>query len=211
MTEHERFQEMAGAYVLGALETADRHAFERHLDSCEHCRREVSALAPIPGLLRHVDGVEPTPIPTHVVDGVTAEAVAEWRTLHRSRRWWRWTAVAAMTFAVALAVVMLRGPSESADLLLALGEGPVTGEVAIDGRTWGSALELELDGLPARDRYVAWVVDRDGDRQQAASWGPTPTGHATLAGAAAVALGDVAAVVITDADGIEIAAFPADG
>lgn len=42
-----------GAYVLGALEPAERAAIERHLSGCRSCRDEVVSFAPLPGLLRH--------------------------------------------------------------------------------------------------------------------------------------------------------------
>lgn len=42
-----------GAYVLGALEPAERAAVERHLPGCPSCRDEVVSFAPLPGLLRH--------------------------------------------------------------------------------------------------------------------------------------------------------------
>jgi anti-sigma factor RsiW len=41
---HDRLQEDAGAYVLGALEPAEQAAFEGHLASCPSCRDEVEQL-----------------------------------------------------------------------------------------------------------------------------------------------------------------------
>jgi len=43
-----------GAYVLGALDPAERRVFEDHLPHCAHCRSAVSSLAGLPGLLAHV-------------------------------------------------------------------------------------------------------------------------------------------------------------
>lgn len=40
-----------GAYVLGALERAERAGLEAHLETCEVCREELDRLAPLPGLL----------------------------------------------------------------------------------------------------------------------------------------------------------------
>ena len=48
------FATFGGAYVLGALGTADRHAFERHLPECADCQAEVCRLAGLPGLLSRV-------------------------------------------------------------------------------------------------------------------------------------------------------------
>lgn len=56
MTEpHARFAEWDGAYVLGALSTADRRAYEAHLGGCAACARAVAELAALPALLGTVD------------------------------------------------------------------------------------------------------------------------------------------------------------
>lgn len=51
-----------GAYVLGALEPADRAAVANHLGGCAECRAELAGLAGLPGLLARLqlaDVVEP--------------------------------------------------------------------------------------------------------------------------------------------------------
>ncbi|MBQ9916716.1 MAG: zf-HC2 domain-containing protein, partial [Microbacterium sp.] len=66
-SDHERFAEWDGAYVLGALSAADRGEYERHLDDCALCRAAVAELAPTAGLLsrlsperaRAIDGDDP--------------------------------------------------------------------------------------------------------------------------------------------------------
>ncbi|MGH3631258.1 MAG: anti-sigma factor family protein, partial [Sciscionella sp.] len=40
-----------GAYVLGALEPAERAELETHLADCPACREELAGLAGLPGLL----------------------------------------------------------------------------------------------------------------------------------------------------------------
>ncbi len=46
MSEHERWVDTAGAYVLEAMPEDEREAFERHLDACAACRAEVADLLP---------------------------------------------------------------------------------------------------------------------------------------------------------------------
>ena len=46
MSEHERWVDAAGAYVLEAMPEGEREAFERHLDECAICREEVAELLP---------------------------------------------------------------------------------------------------------------------------------------------------------------------
>jgi hypothetical protein len=43
-----------GVYLLGALEPAERSAFESHLSFCDICRGELVRLAPLPGLLNQI-------------------------------------------------------------------------------------------------------------------------------------------------------------
>jgi hypothetical protein len=46
MSDHARYQEDIGAYLLGALNDLERHAFERHLAGCSDCREEIERLRP---------------------------------------------------------------------------------------------------------------------------------------------------------------------
>lgn len=48
---HHPFAHDDAAYVLGALEPAERADFERHLAGCADCRRRVAEVAPLPALL----------------------------------------------------------------------------------------------------------------------------------------------------------------
>ena len=43
-----------GVYLLGALEPAERSAFESHLSYCDMCRTELVRLSPLPGLLNQI-------------------------------------------------------------------------------------------------------------------------------------------------------------
>lgn len=54
MNTPDPFREWDGAYVLGALSTADRLAYEQHLAQCASCEREVCGLAGVTALLSRV-------------------------------------------------------------------------------------------------------------------------------------------------------------
>ncbi|GLZ42991.1 zf-HC2 domain-containing protein [Actinokineospora sp. NBRC 105648] len=43
-----------GAYLLGALDPAERSAFEAHVSGCDACRGELVRLSPVPGLLHRI-------------------------------------------------------------------------------------------------------------------------------------------------------------
>ena len=44
MTDHERWADAAGSYVLGALPEDERSGYEAHLKTCPSCRAEVEEL-----------------------------------------------------------------------------------------------------------------------------------------------------------------------
>jgi anti-sigma-K factor RskA len=44
MTDHERWADAAGSYVLGALPEDERSGYEAHLETCPSCRSEVEEL-----------------------------------------------------------------------------------------------------------------------------------------------------------------------
>ncbi|MEU8756576.1 anti-sigma factor [Streptomyces chartreusis] len=62
----------AGAYVLHALPPDEEAAFERHLDSCPACRREVAELTEAAARLA-LDGTEQADVPDDLLDRVLRE------------------------------------------------------------------------------------------------------------------------------------------
>lgn len=197
MSDHELLHEWSGAYVLGALEADERRSFETHLDECSRCRDEVAAFAPIPGLLAHLES-EPTPasVPGRIGDEAVRRANDEWRRVVRSRQRWRWMAVAAMFIAALLSASVLLAQDRSGPTALTL-EGEASGSIAIEQRAWGTSISIELEHLPASDRYVAWAVDAGGEWQQVAVWGPTPESRASVSAATSVPMERLDAVVVT--------------
>jgi anti-sigma-K factor RskA len=59
MSEHARYQDDVGAYLLGALNDLERQAFERHLRECGECQEELERLRPaaeaLPGSVVQLD------------------------------------------------------------------------------------------------------------------------------------------------------------
>ena len=59
MSDHARHQDDVGAYLLGALNDLERHAFERHLAGCGECQEELERLRPaaeaLPGSVVQLD------------------------------------------------------------------------------------------------------------------------------------------------------------
>jgi Anti-sigma-K factor rskA/Putative zinc-finger len=46
MSDHARYHDDVGAYLLGALNDLERQAFERHLSGCSECQEELERLRP---------------------------------------------------------------------------------------------------------------------------------------------------------------------
>ncbi len=202
MDEHDRYREWPGAYVLGALDAEERRRFEQHLATCEVCRREVADLAPLPAFLARIESPGALTVPDSVLEQAQTRITSERSELLRSRGRWRWTAVAAVLLAAVLvgAVQLLGEDTPQATPLAVEASAAASGEITVASRQWGTAIDLRLQDLPARDGYVAWAVDREGTWQQVAAWGPTPSNRAVVSGASSVATADLARVVVTSED-----------
>ena len=74
--DHERFEQDAGAYLLGALPPLEAEVFERHLMGCEICREEIERLRPaVDALPRSVQPVDPpASLKRSLMEVVEAEA-----------------------------------------------------------------------------------------------------------------------------------------
>src|SRR4051812_49888380 len=80
--------EDVGAYLLGALEEAEREAFERHLAGCAECRDEVERLRPaVEALPRSVEPLQAPPeLKASLMQAVEEEARAVARSPRGRRR-----------------------------------------------------------------------------------------------------------------------------
>ncbi len=199
---HVRYREWAAAYVLGALDPHERAEFETHLGSCPECRQEVTAFAPIPGLLAKVDPTEGTeePLPEHVVVAATVEAAAEITRLRRSRRIWQVTAAAAIVALVLVGGVLLGrddGGTPQVDYAVRSELG-VTGEMTVVAVGSESAVSVTLDGLPERDAYTLWAVRPDGTTVEVFTW--AGDAHAEFARTISLPPGDVDHLAVTSAE-----------
>ena len=210
--DHDRLREATAAYVVGALPADERAELETHLAGCDRCRAEVVALAPVPGLLARVPEDEldlPATGGGSGADGVVAAVRADVERLRTSRRRWRVAAgvtAAAAAVAVALGVLGVGDDDPSGrfapdGVALAMrSSADVTGSIVADERAWGTYVYVTLAGLPARDSYELWVVDRDGSWHRAGTWAPTPTGEARLGGSTHIPLPDIDRLVVTSSD-----------
>ncbi len=200
-----------GSYVLGSLEPADRAALDAHLPGCPVCREELATYAALPALMSRlsIDQVHrPTPEvpPTMLNRALNTVAAEREGTVTQLRRWRRATvlsAAAATIVAVVLGATLLHtqtpSPPEGTPLVAAAGVS-ASGSAFLQAKPWGTALTLQLQGLPLGDSFTAWVTAPNGTRSIAATWTPTPDGHATLTGAANITDTNHAALQIMQGD-----------
>jgi len=208
---HAELRLSLGSYVLGSLDPADRAALDAHLPGCPACREELASYAALPALMSRlsIDQVrQPTPtVPPTVLNRALNTVAAERNsTVTQLRRWRRATvlsAAAATIVAVVLGATLLHtqtpSPPEGTALVAAAGVS-ASGSALLQAKPWGTALTLQLQGLPQGDSFTAWVTAPNGTRSIAATWTPAPNGRATLTGAANITDTTHAALQIMQGD-----------
>jgi len=215
--EHQQQREALAAYVLGALDPAERRALEQHLSDCRECTAELTRLTPLPGLLGRVTEQEARAdllVPSRdLLDGVIWRLADTERGLRLQVRRWRLAAIAACIVALVVAVVAVAPWDTEPDRVIvaaepvATGTAAATGEVAAIAWEWGTTVELAAADLPRRDGYVLWAVAEDGRRERAGTWGVTASGSARVRGASSIDRADLDRVEVTDREGNLIMAF----
>jgi anti-sigma factor RsiW len=103
-TVKDPYTEWDAAYVLGALGTDERHAFERHLRGCVECTAQVSELAGMPGLLGLVP-VEQATLPEAELSQPRPDGLPRLLAEARRRRFRGRVTQAGIVFLVAAAAV----------------------------------------------------------------------------------------------------------
>lgn len=209
-SDHDRYRDLTAAYVIGALDAHERGEIETHLRSCDRCRADVVAFAPLPALLGRI-GEADLDIDDRASGVVDADSVItavrdDIRRLDRSRRRWRWLASAAAAVVVVLAASLLVGDDTPArrgggiELDVQAVSSGSSATVVADERPWGTYVHVSAQGLPDRESYALWVVGEDGTWEPAGSWAPTREGAADLGGSSQQRLAEIDRIVITSVD-----------
>ncbi|MFI9009493.1 anti-sigma factor family protein [Actinosynnema sp. NPDC053489] len=174
-----------GAYLLGALDPAERSSFERHVRGCTTCRREMVRLAPLPGLLGQVRPADlelpfEDPAPDPDLRPLPPEPEPEpVPPPARRRRWPVLVGAAVLAVLVAVGAVLvprLVGDDRAAVTWHAADAG--TGVVAsadLVAKSWGTELWMSLENAPRGARCKLIVHDRSGRTEIGGWWG---TDHA---------------------------------
>jgi predicted anti-sigma-YlaC factor YlaD len=204
-SEHESVRFLLGGYLLGGLDELDQRRADAHLRHCHLCRDEVELLAPVPEFLEAlptgaaVPAVRPAP-PVHLEN-----LLHRVRATRRRRARVPWLAAAAaivVMLAVSVAFVLRSvEPGGTTVTFTAAAQSHAAGRAVLTGKPWGTSIAVRMNNLPATGLCVLQVVGRDGQVEQAATWGPTPTQAAQVTGGTSMPLRSVGAVNVLDQDG----------
>ena len=165
-----------GAYVLGALDRAERERFEEHLDRCPVCAAELAEFAALPGLLDRVPPEELEPVAVAPSPGLYDRVAAAARPPRTSTAR-RWLLVAAAVLAVLGAGAGVTAWLAGDDTRTATAaEGPVQATVSVREAGDGSALDVQVSGLRPGETCWMVAVDEDGVRHTAGSWPVSASG-----------------------------------
>jgi predicted anti-sigma-YlaC factor YlaD len=224
--DHDDLRRLLGGYLLGGLDEADTDRLDAHLRDCDECRDELERLAPVPELLQRLPdaqrasagGAQPpislTARPSaENIEGLLRRMRAEKNRENRTARV-RWLAAAAVVLVAAvIGVGVVRGSRENsptpslpspqlvtAQFEPAEGSG-LAGEAVLTPKTWGVSVALDVTKLRGDGPFLCQVRSAEGETQQAAMWGPTPSGSAKVIGASSIQLRNVRSVSVADHDG----------
>jgi anti-sigma-K factor RskA len=170
-TEHDRFQDDVGAYLLGALDDHEHADFERHAAECHVCQDELDRLrTAAEALPRSVEQHEPpASLKRALMEQVHAETPAEAR---RSRWSFRLTlprvavaACAALLIGLAVGYALNAGGDEGSRTISASVDRTRVGDARAQLVLNDGASQLRVSSMPqprAGQVYQVWL--KRGDR-----------------------------------------------
>jgi hypothetical protein len=205
-----------GALALGLLPPEQATAALRHVDACAMCRREYEELREMTGVLGELP-------PEAFLDGPPDGDLVLQRTLRqmrdetgvrRRRRLLRSVVAAAVVVAAvagggvaigraSVPLVPPPGTSVGGVVLMGTGADGVTMRTTLGPTGSWVRLTASVSGIRPGERCRIVVVARNGTREIAGSWVVSATPGGSVDGSAAVALPDVAAVVVQNEAGHE--------
>lgn len=213
-----------GAYVLGALDPAERGRVDAHLAECVSCRDELASFAALPGLLSRasIADVElaPTAPPPELLQRLLT-AVATERRHGRRVRWLSAVAAGAVVVAagtvagVALTSTHDATPAAAATFTGTNAQHNLSASVTEWPKNWGAALEVRVTGVvggstsgPYADKCQLLAVAADGTKDVAGSWAATSSGKITAQGATSMTPAQIAWFEIVRSDGEMLVKIP---
>jgi Putative zinc-finger len=216
----DRFRDWDAAYVLGALSSEDRRAYEQHLATCADCSSAVAELAGLPGILSKLAPDDAVALLTeddilsgvdeHLRDGVHAPGLVQRLAVAASRRRRRirfsllGAAVAIIAIFVVGGIVIIPGP---APVVATVAMAPVhqqviTAEMQVTHKGWGTRFDWSCtytSGSWESSTPVSYdlvVTQESGAQTTVATWSSSGPQAKGLSASSAIATGDIRSVEI---------------
>ena len=169
MSDHTRYRDDIGAYLLGALTELERHAFERHMAGCAECQEELARLRPaadaLPGSVEQLQ--PPASLKASLMEVVEREAEAERQPAPSRaprRRFLRPALVAAgVLIALAIGVTLTQLGGDDTRTVAAKGR-PAMPQAGGSLRIEGDDATLRLHDMPELSGarvYQVWLQHGD--------------------------------------------------
>jgi hypothetical protein len=222
-----------GAYVLGALEPAERAGIEAHLAGCAGCREELAGLVGMPAVLGRLSQAEAVAASAGAGAGAGAgvrvsspaagsrpslleRTIAELgRRRRRQRLRWRvgvaTGAAAVVAMAAAVGVLVVTRPAPAAPAVAQFsGADPSTGVRAsaeLYAETWGTSIHLDVSGVTPGDQCELVAIGQNGSQQVAGTWKVGYTGGVQIDGATGISPGQLSSLQIVTTSGSELVAL----
>ena len=191
------------AYALGTLDIHERREVHEHLQHCSRCHAQWEQFTEIVPLLARVSpdaAAAGLPVPKEqVLERVLAAASKEVTTRARRRRVLAAAAALALLLAGIGAVVVSQ--RDAPTLTIAGAQGEVQARVQLQPAKVGTALALELTGVPAGQLCRLVVVGDDGRREVTATWEASYAGEATTRAQSDLEMASIERVVVETLDG----------
>jgi predicted anti-sigma-YlaC factor YlaD len=220
-----------GAYVLGALDPADRSRVDAHLAGCADCRDELASFAALPGLLGRVSRAEVETEPAdpgpQLLGRLLGAAAAERRHDRRRRIVISVAAGVIVLAAIGVTVGVSQGHHSSSSTTTAAAAGEtftasnpqthVQATITERKKGWGASVDVTVVGVTADlagQSCQLIAVGPDGKTDVAASWAAPAAGYSglskvTAAGSTAMAAKDISAFKVVGSDGKTLVWVPA--
>jgi anti-sigma-K factor RskA len=208
MTNHDRWADSAGAYVLGAMTPRERTDFETHLATCPACQQDVDELRPAAEALPMASPpmVPPAALKDRIMAEVEREAellaqagpaadrpARERRRFRFSLAGWQLAPVAAALLIVgALAGFALRG----GDSTQTFSAGP-NAKVQVHGENM-TFVAQNMDAPPEGRVYEMWVVPKGESAPKPTNVLFVPRGDGSAEAAIPGQASDIAKVLVSD-------------
>jgi Putative zinc-finger len=216
----DRFRDWDAAYVLGALDSEDRRAFERHLARCPACSAAVAELAGIPGILSKLSTEDAVAllggddvavgVDDHLREGVHTPGLVQRLAFSASRRRRRirlgmlGAAVAVVALITVGGVVYTAGqtPVAATVAMVPVQQDAITASLSVTRKAWGTRFDWSCNYPEATGIYSSpasydlVVVEKSGARSVVASWTSVGARAAGLTASSDIAYGDISSVEI---------------